>query len=315
VQNGQNSETPTPPNDYIPSYVNPLTGLEITKEQSSLRPIGFVLDGLSPLYSISLCDVVVELPIENGATRILAITSDMTNAWKIGSLAHTRGYISNIGKFFDAIIASTGNDDSIDYISCDTAKEQLLLSVDNTYCYSEYSYYLYTNVNLINSSLNAYQINQNRNYEKTSPFNFVSFGAEEIKGDASASFISVAYSSNLVCRFDYSDNSGLYTLSRNGNANNDLLNNSPINYKNCLILFADSVTYEGITGAQTVMNTIGSGDGYYFTNGSAIRIQWHSDAEGNMTLSNEEGAPLTINQGKSYIGFVKSSRIDSVSFS
>jgi hypothetical protein len=175
VQNGQNSETPTPPNDYIPSYINPLTGLEITKEQSSLRPIGFVLDGLSPLYSISLCDVVVELPIENGGTRIFAITSDMTNAWKIGSLAHTRGYISNIGKFFDAIIASTGNDDSIDYISCDTAKEQLLLSVDNTYCYSEYSYYLYTNVNLINSSLNAYQINQNRNDEKTSPFNFVSF--------------------------------------------------------------------------------------------------------------------------------------------
>lgn len=314
-QGGQDTETVTPPQYNTPAYTSPLTGLEITREQSLVRPISFVLDGSSPLYSLSLCDVMVELPVENGGTRILAITSDMTNAWKIGSLAQTRGYISNIGKFFDAIIASGGNDDSIEYISCDTAKEELLLSVENTYCYSEYSYYLYTNVNLINSAINAYQISQNKTEGKSSPFNFVDYGADDIRGEISSGSVSVAYSSSVVCRFDYSEENGYYTISRNGNLNNDLLNNSSLNFKNCLILFADSVTYEGVSGAQTVMNTIGNGDGYYFTNGSAIRIKWQSDAEGNLMLADEGGSPLTINRGKSYIGFVKSSRTDSVSFS
>ncbi len=314
-QGWQDTETGTPPENYVPEYTSPLTGLEITREESLVRPIGFVLDGSSPFYSLSLCDVMVELPVENGGTRILAITSDMTNAWKIGSLAQTRGYISNIGKFFDAIIASGGKDDSIEYISCDTEKDELLLSVENTYCYSEYSYYLYTNVNLINSAINAYQISQKKTDGKSSPFNFVYCDADEISGEITADSVSVVYSSSVVCRFDYTEENGYYTLNRNGNANNDLLNNASLNYKNCLILFADSVTYEGVSGAQTVMNTIGNGDGYYFTNGSAIKIKWQSDLEGNLMLTDESGTPLTINRGKSYIGFVKSSRPESVSFS
>lgn len=315
MENLPNTEDAGTPDICLPEYTSYLTGLEITEEQASKRPVAFVIDGSSPLYGTSLGDVLVELPVENGVTRIVSITSDLTNAWKIGSLAQTRGYISNVGNFFDTIIASTGNDDSIIYNSCDTSKDELLLSVENTYCYSEYSYYLYANVNLINSAINAFQINQNKTDGKKSPFIFVDYKADEICGDTKAETVSVVYSANVASRFDYSDKTGVYTMSRNGNINNDLLNNSSLDFKNCFVLFADSVTYEGTSGAQTVMNTIGSGEGYYFTNGSAIRIKWCSDADGNLMFSSEDGSELKINRGKSYIGFVKSSRPDFVSFS
>ncbi len=309
------TENTNTPEIYIPKFTSYLTGLEISEEQSTKRPIAFVMDGSSPLYSASLSDVLVELPVENGGTRILSITSDLTNAWKIGSLVQNRGYISNVGKFFDTIIASSGNDDSISYNSCDTAKDNLLLSVDNTYCYSEYSYYLYTNTNLVKSALSASQISSIRTADKDAPYIFTDYGTEEICGNNTANKMSVVYSANNACEFVYSKDTGTYTMIRNGNSNNDLLTNSNLEFKNCFVLFADSVTYEGTSGSQTVMNTIGSGVGYYFTNGTAIEIQWDSDTDGNLRFSDVNGEILKINRGKIYIGFVKSSKPEFVSFS
>ena len=93
----------------------------------------------------------------------------------------------------------------------------------------------------------------------------------------------------------------------------DLLSNAKHEYKNCFILFADSVTYENTDGTQTVMNTIGCGTGYYFTEGSVTEISWVSDTDGNMIFYDSLGERLTVNRGNSYINIIKSSRINTVS--
>lgn len=300
---------------YIPEYINALTGIETSEELANKKPLGFVMDASSPLYGVSYSDVLVELPVDNGATRLVGITTDIANLWKLGSLAKTRGYISNIGKFFDSTVISAGNDDTNSYNSCDVSKDSIVFSQENGFCYSEYSYYLYSNVNLVNSALIASNVSMQKNTDKKLPYLFTDFGADEILGEKEATSISVFYSSGSMVELNYIGESGEYEIVRNGNRQTDLLNNEELNFKNCLILFSDSVTYEGTEGSQTVMNTIGEGVGFYFTNGTASEIKWQSDIDGNLTLTDLNGSTLTLNRGRIYIGFVKSSRPENVSFS
>ena len=101
---------------------------------------------------------------------------------------------------------------------------------------------------------------------------------------------------------------------KNGVNKTDALNGKTIGFVNCFILFADSATYDNTSGTRLVMNTIGNGDGYYFTNGTMLKIKWFSDIDGNYCFTDTAGNVLSINRGQSYIGYVKSSAIESVSF-
>ncbi len=313
--NTPDEETSTiPPQIIIPEYFNLLTGLETTKELSTHRPISFIMSPDSPLYGTSNADILVEIPIEDGRTRLMAVLSDYKNLWKIGSLSPTRAYISNVAKFFGSAIICPGNDDSVSYIGCDMASDTLDLSLNNDYCYSEYSYYLYTNTNLVNAAISSSNISSVLSHKISLPFVHNEYGKEEVKSNIKAESISVIYSSASTTELAFSKESGKYTLCKNGVLYKDLLNNTNHEYKNCFILFSDSVTYEGMDSAQTVINTIGKGCGYYFTNGSAINIEWTSDADGNLSFFTSDGEILTVNRGNSYIAYVKSSRTDSVIF-
>lgn len=310
VDSGENQ--PSAPENKPPEFLNPLTGLETTEELSQQRPQAFLMNPDSPLYGSSFSEILVEIPVENGKTRLMAIMSDTSNLWKLGSLSPTRAYISNVAKFFGASIISLGKDESIQYNSCDASKDTLDLSLNKEHYYSEYTYYTYTNANLLNTAFSSSDIEMQISKEVKLPFIHNDYFANEIENSNIAKNISVIYSSASITEFIFSEERGTYILQKNGVACKDLLTNTNHEFKNCFILFADSVTYEGVNGEQTVINTIGEGSGFYFTNGSCTKIKWESDADGTLRFLNTEGSTLTINRGTSYVAYVKSSRTDSV---
>ena len=123
-----------------------------------------------------------------------------------------------------------------------------------------------------------------------------------------ASRITVSQSSKSVTEFKLNSETGEYLLYHNGIIKTDAINNKSAEYKNCFVLFADSVTYDNTECSQMVMDTIGSGRGYYFTNGGAIEINWVGTTDGSLTFYTTDGQRLCINRGRSYISFLKSSR-------
>ena len=93
-----------------------------------------------------------------------------------------------------------------------------------------------------------------------------------------------------------------------------MLNTANIEYDNAFVLFADSVTYETTTGTELVMNTVGSGNGYYMTSGTYSPIKWIADGD-TMTFYDENDNKLAVNRGTSYISFVKSTIAAEINFS
>lgn len=303
----------TEPEIYIPKYTSYITGLEVSEALSKRRPIAVVMNSDSAVYSIAASDLLAEFPVEDGSTRLMALISDFSSAGKIGAILPTRSYISNLACYFGAITLSYGIDDSVFYDSCDFSSSHFDLTQYSGYHYSEFSQYQYTNSDLLLAGLKNANLSTLR-IEKELPYLFNEFGKGPINANTKAQSISIVYSDSSSTELLYSADTSKYTLYKNGECKKDLLRGESIDFTNCLVLFANSITYENFDGEQMVMNTVGQGVGYYFTSGTATSITWSADADGNMTFFDESGEKLTVNRGNTYISFVKSSKVENVTF-
>lgn len=308
-------ETPDEPQIYIPEFTNALTGLETTEELSLKAPLAFVIDGNTPLFGISGADILCDIPVEEEKIRSIAFLSNTDNLWKIGSIAPCRGYIGNVIKYFGGIAVSAGNDDSLSYTSCNMAGNILDLTVNDGYYYTEQQNRFYTNKDLIYAGLANSAISTEKIAQTVLPYSFTDFGSNNVTGDLSAKEIRITQARDNTATLTYNETSGLYSLNKNGDALCDTLNGKQFEFKNCFVLFADSVTYDKAEYSQTVVDTIGSGRGYYFTEGSAIEITWTATAAGVMTFYSLEGQKLTVNRGSSYISYLKASKTEDLNFS
>ena len=296
---------------YIPEFVNALTGLETSEELSKKRPLAIVMDTDSALYATSNADIIAEFPIEDGATKMLALITDTNGIGKIGSIAPSRSYILNVANFYNGIPICYGTEDVVQ--NKGFTEDIFDLTKYSGYHYSEYTHYQYTNADLIAAGIKNAGIGMT-NDVTSAPYLFNPFGNKSVKGNVKAENVKITFSDSSVSELEFSKESGIYTYSHNGEVKKDLLNDSSLSFSNCLVLFADSVTYEDSNGTHMVMNTIGKGIGYYFTEGTVTSISWNTNTDNGLTILTELGDSLTINRGKTYVAFLKSSKPQSVTF-
>lgn len=313
TQSQQNPTTDTPSTDvpYTPKYVNYLTGLECSESISTSKPLVFLMSSASPNYGISSADMIIELPTETNETRLLSYVTKDKLPTKIGSLSPTRGYIDNLINFFGGFLISNKRDDFVKYDSYDIKSSYLDLSEKFEYGYTEYTQYLYTNNELLNSAFSSTDSLTAEEQGKF-PYAFSNYDSAAVSGDSHAVNIIIPYAESNETSFTYSEESNTYLFLKNGQQKRDLLNDKKVEFKNVFLLFADATTYETASNSELVLDTISGGAGIYFTEGTSIRFTWSTDTEGKMIFTAENGDILTANRGTSYIGFMKSSRMSDV---
>ena len=305
---------PPPEPPKVPDFLDYLTGLEISEEEYEKRKICYVLESSGQLYGISSSDLLIEIPIENGATRLVAYVDEgVISQPKIGSVAKSRDYISSVVAYFGGIIVSAGEDDIVSYAAPDTKSYHINLSENAGYYYTEYGKYVYTNANLIEALLLSHGISLKSDENYKVPFIFNDYFSENVRSGIEAKRITVSYSEDNILKFSYTD-SGDYSVYRNGAAMLDTKSGEMLHYENVFTLFADAKTYEKIDGVETVVNTSGSGVGYYFTEGTCFNVRWYCDEGGALVFLNDAGEKLTVNRGASYVTYVKSSMFNDVTF-
>jgi len=299
--------TPTPP---APVYTNTITGLEISAEQNSQTPIGFVLDPQAPLYGVSSSDLALEFPLEDGKSRLLTYTTNYSMLWKVGTLAPTRAFISGSSNFFGGIVVSYGNDDIVKYSAWDTSKIDLDVSKVTDCYYVENTLYIYTSKELVDIAAKTTPALSNSPY-KTAPYLF-NITDEDVKGTTEATTVTIPYSDKNETNLYYSETSGQYLYFKSGSRKVDMLNGKNVSFKNVFVLFANATTYEKADGTELVMDTLSGGTGYYISAGYLTEIRWSIDENGNLKFRTLSGEQLTVNKGTSYISYYKASNASKV---
>lgn len=66
-----------------------------------------------------------------------------------------------------------------------------------------------------------------------------------------------------------------------------------------LVLYTDVSVLDEAGRLSVTVN--GSGDGLFFCGGKAVEIQWSKEAGGQFYYSLEDGTPLTLERGRSYV--------------
>ena len=287
----------------IPKYYNTITGLEISADQLSSTPLGFVINSDSPLYGISDSDVVFEIPTEKSSTRFVAYTTNKNMLWKVGTLAPTRAFISSLSNLFGGLIISYKNDDIVKYNALDVSGTTLDLSKFSGSYYVENSNYIYTSADLVSGAM----INTDSlklSVYKSPPY---VLSGETVIGTTRANTIILPYSDLSETEFYYSQDTKEYTLYKSGIKKNDMLTGKSASFTNVFILFANSTTYENADGKELVMDITSGGSGYYISNGYLTEFRWSVDENGSLIFKNLNGETLSVNKGNSYIGYFKSS--------
>lgn len=297
-----------------PKYYHGITGLETDLETSLKRPICVCVGSTDPLYGISSSYLTIEFPTEYGNTRFLCFTDEANKLGKLGSLAPSRGYISNLVTYFGGILLSYGADDTFEYDYKDP-RDKLDFVETSGYSYTEYNSFVYTNGDLVNAFINNTRISLATSEVTNLPYLFPEPDDKfELVGEG-ASSISILYSESNSTQLNYSSVEECYILSKNSMVKNDLLNDRSLQYDNVFILYANSTTYETEESTQLILDTYSSGSGIYAYGGKCTEIRWERDYSGNLVFYNSDNERLTINRGTSYISFVKASAKSSVKFS
>ena len=289
-----------------------LTGLEASEDEYLNNPYAIVCDYGAPLYGISGAELVIEIPIEDGKTRLVVYNTDASLLGKLGALMPTRDYISTITKFFGGILVARGDDDIVSYKSISSTLH-IDMSKHLEYCYIENGKSFYTDGTNLDVVKNIESIDSTLYKNSEMPFDFCEY-FDKIELNGTASKVTLPYADGYETVLFYDRENGRYTLQKGGKNKVDMLDGKTASFVNAFILFADSMTYEKSSGTETVIETATSGGGYYISGGGVIEIRWSVDEKNQLIFKTLNGDKLTVNRGESYIAYYKSSDSQSVVF-
>lgn len=278
-------------------------------EKLQPRPVAVMVNNIDdslPQYGISEADVIVEMPVEGGITRLMAIYSDFRKVPSVCSVRSCRYYFPLIAMGFDAVYFCFGSNEllgtptleksGIDYIDGSATNEELLFQRDKERLAT---YSPEHTVCLMGENLE--KIFDDYLFRKTTDKRDVFlFSDERVKSDFECTGATGSFSFSYHSGFDFDSEEGEYTKTHNGTAHIDEKSLKQLSFTNVFLLKSNTGLYKD---TNLVEIDLRGGEGYYLTEGSVKKIKWKKkNASSPVEFFDSGGEALKINKGKSYIG-------------
>lgn len=294
-----------------------LTGMEISDAIAGQRPVAIMVDNEKKAlshYGTAEADIVYEMmnSTANGrVTRLMCLYKDWTNLKQTGSIRSTRTTNVMLADEYNAVLIHDGGPFYI-----------------NTYLAQPYAAHISGGFTRVNNG-------------KPREFTEYVFGSELVSRFAKAN-LPTTYTLALERGTHFIFNPAETELASQVPANNIDMSNAFLHNKSKLAFNAATRTYDyyeygslhtdaedgqALTFKNVILqnvsfslldkngyltyNVIGTGSGFYITNGKAVPITWSKASETGMThFFTADGKELSINKGKTYIGLIPSDSWD-----
>jgi len=298
---------------HAESVTSELTGLPIDSSIQNQRPIAVMVDNEKVAlkhYGTAEADIVYEMinsTKNKRVTRLMCIYKDWQNIGQTGSIRSIRTTNIPLAGEYNAIMIHDGGPFYIDEYLANPWANHLSGGFARIANGKAREFTEYVTADVLKKKISNAKISSNYNeYAPARRNHFQFFGADTQIGGTAANNVDLSgafwhNSSKLA----YNASTGTYDYSEYGSLHTDAEDGQVLTFKN-VILQNVSVAELDANGYMNY-NTIGSGDGYYCTNGQVIPIRWNkSSMTGATTYTNASGAEISINPGKTYIGLIPS---------
>lgn len=293
---------------------NPLTGEWIDESYANARPIAVMINNLKPAIpqaGIEKADIMYEVLVEGGITRMMGIYTDYSDMDKIGPIRSARHYYVKLADEYDSIYVHVGHstyavtelaDSGIDHIDGTEG-------IGNVFCYRtsdrKAPHNCYSSSEGIKKAFEqkGFSLTHGDGYD-SGKFIFNSEDTELADGTAAAK-ITTAFNGDRKPWFEYNAEDKLYYRFEYGDKQIDENTGNQLTYKNVIIQFAPHSVLDEKKDLQEIKLT-GKGEGFYATDGKIIPITWEKQTDKQATkYYTTDGQQLKMNPGKTWITIFK----------
>ena len=271
------------------------------------RPIAVMIDNHNlawPQAGLNQAYMVYEIIVEGGETRLMALFKGV-DLEKIGPVRSARHYFIDYAMENDAIYVHFGQspqaENDIKRYSIDDING---ISEDGTTFWRVKD--KYAPHNAVTNTEKLLQSAKNKKYKTTSTkesiLNYVTDEVNLEEGQEAIN-VTIPHSDLQKVQYTYDSENKVYKRFARNKAQTDWDTGEAKKKKNIIITFCDNYTLtdKENKGRQGLKN-IGTFDGYYITNGKAIKIQCEkTDREEQTIYKDMNGNEIQVNDGNTFV--------------
>ena len=270
------------------------------------RPIAVMIDnhnGAWPQGGLNKAYMVYEIIVEGGETRLMALFKGQ-DVEKIGPVRSSRHYFIDYALENDAIYVHYG-------WSPQAKKDISKYGVNNINGITEGggTFWRVSDKaaphNAVTSTQKILESAQSKGYKTTSDKKSVlNYTASEVNLEEgiSANKVYIPHSTLQNVTYEYDSENKVYKRSARGKAQTDWNTGENVTVKNIIITFCDNEAISGDQKGRQTLHNKGTFDGYYITNGKAIKIKCIKEASEKQTVYQDlDGKELKVNDGNTFV--------------
>jgi len=285
----------------------PIEEKKVQIYQGNDRPFAIMIDNHNlawPQAGLNKAYMVYEAIAEGGETRLMALFKG-ADVEKIGPVRSARHYFIDYAMENDAIYVHFGQSPQA---QSDLKKYSIHdingIAEDGTTFWRVKD--KSAPHNAVTSTEKLLQSAKNKKYRTTSSeksiLNYVTDEVNLTEGQG-ATTITIPHSTLQVVKYEYDEENKVYKRYARNKAQTDWDTKAAITTKNIIITFCDNYTLNDSEnkGRQGLKN-IGTFNGYYITNGKAIKIQCIKEARDEKTKYKDmNGNEIKVNDGNTFV--------------
>lgn len=321
------AEEPEEPVDEHPGESrSPLSGEWIPDELAAQRPIAVMESNNKsslPQYSLTLADVVYEAPMEGKETRYMLVIQDWKDIEMLMPIRSCRHYFLFWANGLDAIYVHYGQS----YIAADYLAEDTVYNLNgmdgdlaNVTFFRDSSRSAPQNAYATGESIQAgiekrgYSEQHKDGFESGFKFNEDDEQEIELSGENVKDALEVDPGYAVGdSYFVYDEEEQLYKRFQFGGETMDGTTEEQVAVKNIIFQICDCHVIEGDEKGRLELTNIGTGSGYYFTNGKYVPITWEkADEYAPVYYYYEDGTEVALNQGQTWICTIEDGDVDNI---
>jgi hypothetical protein len=289
---------------------NPSSKLKIINTNSKSRPIAVMIDnepGAWPHAGLQDAYLIYEMIIEGGKTRMMAVFKDAKTSM-IGPIRSARHYYLDYAIENDAIYTHFG-------FSPQAQNDIKALGVNNiSGTQADGSAFwrekplggwhnVFTSINNLTSKASSKGYRMNSTADTLLNYSESQIDLSTYSGAIPATNIRIDYSSYHYVTYDYDFENKVYKRSMRGNQHVDRVTGKQYTFKNIIVYSVENYSLNDGSGkGRQGLNNIGSGEGYYISNGYAIPIKWSKSSRTAQTIYTDlQGNEIKVNDGNTII--------------
>ena len=305
------------PEDDKPSIIKKSTTTTTTKvvkivnEKTESRPFAVMINNAPaarPVQSgLQDAYIVYEIIVEGGITRYMALFLDQNTA-RIGSIRSSRHYFLDYALENDAIYVhcryspqarANFSKLGVDRIEAGTSSNSWRDKELRSQGYA-YEHTLFTSIEKLNNNVGKKRTK--RNNDLLLNYTVDEVDLSKMENAKPANEVLIKYSNVNKTGYTYDAENKVYKRTVNGKEHVDYVTKNQYTVKNIITYQVKNTTIEGGGKGRQTIDNIGSGTGYYITDGYAVPITWTKPSRKSQTVYKyTNGEEIKFNDGNTFI--------------